>query len=464
MLRTVLLSALLGLPSLAHADDLRLVLNDPSGRPAPMDSCDVELCTSLVETIDKATERVDYAFYGLRGQTAILDALRRARARGVQVRGVVDMDVGNENYYDDTAELMALADPIVTDHAVDYAKSRSRKDFRGSAFQCDRPIGFAGPLQCLAMDLGNNTCWVGAHVSREEIEFKGDIMHNKFVIVDQRYVWTGSTNASDSGTGGYNANLVTLVDSPTVAGWYTSELEQMLAGKFHDTKTKQGPMRTRLSDDVSVQVLFSPQHKPISKAVRPLVQSARESIDIAVFFLTHKHLAQDLIDAKARGVKVRVIIDATAAKNGYTKHEILRAAGIPVKVEDWGGKMHAKSAVVDGEYIITGSMNWTSAGENGNDENTIIVRSKTHAAQYAKWFEQLWGAIDDRWLTDRPDPESKDSGRACMDGSDNDFDHKADKEDEGCSVNPPPLPALPQGKVMPKPDEGCRLTAFADPE
>jgi len=456
-----MLAALLWLvTSPAQADSLKLVLNDPAGRPAPMDSCDVELCKSMVEIIDKATTRIDYAFYGLRGQSAILDALGRARARGVQIRGLVDKDIHDENYYDDTDELMALADPVVTDHKVDFATGRARRDFRSSKFQCLRPTGFAGPLQCLAMDLGNGKCWVGAHVSREEIEYQGDIMHNKFVIVDERWVWTGSTNASDSGTGGYNANLVTVIDSPTVAGWYTSEMEQMLQGKFHKTKTSQSPMRTRLSDDVHVQVLFSPQHKPISKAVRPLIQSARESIDIGVFFLTHKHLAQDLLTAHARGVKVRVIIDATAAKNGYTKHEVLRAAGIPVKIEDWGGKMHAKSAVVDGEYVITGSMNWTSAGENGNDENTVIIRSRAHAQQYRTWFDKLWGDIDDRWLTGRPDPESRDSGFACQDGSDNDFDKKRDKDDPGCSASPPALPDLPGGKVLPKPDMGCRLDAF----
>lgn len=448
------LLALLATP--AQADSLELILNDPTGRPAPSDSCDVRLCTSLIETIDKAQKRVDFAFYGLRGQSAILEALRRAKARGVVVRGVVDKDVHDENYYDDTDELMALADPMVTDYKVDFASSQSRNDFLGASFQCVRPAGFAGPLQCLAMDLGDK-CWAGAHVSREEITFQGDIMHNKFVIADERWVWTGSTNASDSGTGGYNANLVTLVDSPVVAGWYTAEMEQMLAGQFHKTKTAQPPMRTYLSDDVHVQVLFSPQHKPISKAVRPLIQSARESIDIGVFFLTHKHLAQDLLDAHNRGVKIRVIIDATAAKNEYTKHEILRAAGIPVKVENFGGKMHAKSAVIDGEYVITGSMNWTGAGENGNDENTIVIRSTTHGQQYRKWFQQVWDRIDDKWLQGRPDPESKDSGFACMDGSDNDFDKKRDKEDPGCGPNPPPLPDLPPGKVLPKPEGGCQL-------
>ncbi len=440
----------------AHADSVKLILNDPTGRPAPMDSCDVEVCTSLVELIDNAKETVDLAFYGVRGQTRLLESLKAAKARGVRLRGVVDMDIANENYYSDTDQFLAIMSMVKTDYEVDFAKKQSQKDFTGSAFRCERPDGFNGPLQCLAMDLGDK-CWIGAHVSRDDIEFKGDIMHNKFAIADGRHVWTGSTNASDSGIGGYKANLVTVVDSPTVAGWYTHEFEQMLKGQFHDTKSKQAPMRTRIDDDTSVQVLFSPQHKPITEAVRPLVQSARSSIDIGVFFLTHKELAQDLLNAHNRGVRIRVIIDATAAKNEYTKHEILRAAGIPVKVENFGGKMHAKSAVIDDEYLITGSMNWTGAGERGNDENTIIIRSAPLSRQYRAWFQTLWEAIPDKWLEGRPDPEGRESGFACQDGTDNDFDHKADKEDEGCSANPPPLPPLPPGKIVDKPDEGCVL-------
>ena len=66
--------------------------------------------------------------------------------------------------------------------------------------------------------------------------------------------------------------------------------------------------------------------------VEPLIAKATKSIDIAVFFLTNKFVTADLIAAKRLGVRIRVIIDATAATNGYTKHELLRTAGISVKV------------------------------------------------------------------------------------------------------------------------------------
>lgn len=198
--------------------------------------------------------------------------------------------------------------------------------------------------------------------------------------------------------------------------------------------------------------------------VQPLLAAARDSINISIFFLTHKYVTAELIAAHRRGVQVRVIVDATSAKNGYTKHELLRVAGIPVKVENWGGKMHAKAATIDGQTLVLGSMNWTGAGEKTNDENTLILRSQRLAHQYDVWFEELWRSIPDQWLAEgaRPDPESWHSGTACTDGVDNDFDRKMDAADPGCQANPPALPELPPHRLvakteMPEIDSGHRL-------
>lgn len=440
--------------TIVYADDLKLVLHDPGARGSPADSCDAEVCSSLLGLIAGATTSIDFALYGMRGQTALFDAAKAAKARGVRIRGVVDMDVNDTNYYEDTGAWMAAFPDIHTDYAVDRLSAANQRSFSSTRYACPRPAGFLGPLQCLAIDLGDQ-CWLSAHVSRDVIAFEGDIMHDKFVVVDGRWVWTGSTNLSDSCSGGYNANLVMVVDSPVVAAWYRTEFEQLYGGRFHTTKEAEGPMRARLSDDVSVEVLFSPQHDPIVTAVEPLIRQARRSIDIAVFYLTHKELAQDLIDAHRRGVRVRVILDATGAGNEYSKHDVLRLAGIPVKVEDFGGKMHAKSAVIDGEILIGGSMNWTNAGTRSNDENTLLVRSNALAAQYAAWFEQVWARIPERWSRGRPDPESRDSGPSCTDGVDNDFDDLVDAADPGCGPNPPPVSAALPWQLVPKGDGKC---------
>ena len=454
-MRRLLLFAALCLPSTALAGPaIDLIMNDPGQFDKPLDSCKAEHCKAALRVIDGAKETVDVAIYGMRNQSAIFDALVRAKKRGVKVRIVVDKDVENVNYYSSTPRLeQEFADTIRDDYDSDLRTQANKRPYDPRTARCKNPAGFEGPAQCLGYDLGE-TCIIGVHASRKPLNFKGDIMHHKFIVADQRVVWMGSTNLSDSGTGGYNANLVVVFDNEDIGRWFTEEFHQMWELKrYHNEKHGTGEKRSvRLDDKTTVDVYFSPQDRPIEKAVRPLLQKATNRIDIAVFFLTNKGIAGDLIKAHRRGVKIRVLLDATSAKNGYTKHEILRAAGIPVKIENWGGKMHMKSAVIDDEHVVAGSMNWTSAGDRSNDENTAIIHSKAIAAEYNRAFEKMWKSVPDKWLQGRPDPESLDSTTACFDGVDNDFDHAPDKEDPGCSAHPPALPALPPHRVVPKED------------
>lgn len=447
-------------PAVLEVDgSIELLLYEPTGKASPTDTCEVDLCRSLVTAIDGATKTIDFAIYGMRNQSEVLAALERAKARGVEVRGVVDRDRHGKNYYASTEKLVTAMGRVVDDEAVDVkiAKQKARSG-QGGEPRCERPEGTKGPVQCLAYDLGDS-CLLAAHASREELGQGDPIMHDKFFIVDERLVWTGSTNVSDSCSGGYNANLVVVARSKRLAAWYTEEFEQMYQrGKFHTLKERNGPRRVELAN-AEVELRFSPQDDPIRDGVRPLVKHARKKIDIAVFFLTHKHLVDDLIAAHGRGVQIRVILDATGARNEYSKHELLRAAGIPVKVENWGGKMHMKSAAIDGQVVIAGSMNWTSSGEYNNDENTLLLRSPVLAEQYHAFFERTWAALPETLLTVNPDPESQLSTTACSDGVDNDYDGMADMEDPGCSASPPPLPSMLPWRVVPK--DG-RLTCDID--
>lgn len=429
---------------------IRLLLYRPIDRGAPTDTCDVELCTSLEQMLTKAQTSVDFAIYGMRNQNDILSALTEAKARGVKVRGVVDRDHEGKNYYSSTDALVAAIGRVGSDQDADkkLAKREEREGFGGEP-ACARPAGTQGPVQCLAYDLGES-CLLAAHASREPLGGGDAIMHDKFFVVDERFVWTGSTNVSDSCSGGYNSNLVAVIDSTELARRYTEEFEQMHAkNQYHRLKRSLGPLRVELAD-AEVELLFSPQDAPIRNGVRPLLKNAKKRIDIAVFFLTHKHIAEDLIAAHQRGVKVRVVLDATAARNEYTKHELLRAAGIPVKVENWGGKMHMKAAAIDGQVVVAGSMNWTSSGEWNNDENTLLVHSTTHAQQFHTFFDELWSSLPDELLKANPDPESRASTTSCTDGVDNDYDDLKDADDPGCSETPPALPALLPWKIVPK--------------
>jgi phosphatidylserine/phosphatidylglycerophosphate/cardiolipin synthase-like enzyme len=452
LVATALLVPLTADPAPPPGGSVRLIPVSPIGRDAPTDTCETDACKALLQLIDGAKTRIDFAVYGVRKQTAILDALERAKKRGVAIRGVVDKDPDDQTYYSDTDELTRRVGNIRSDHLHDRAAkdSAAAEPYDMADDRCPRPAGFMGPLQCVGYDLGDR-CLVSAQASSEELAYDGDIMHDKFFVVDERWVWTGSANISDSDVNGYSANLVTVFDSPDVAAIYTREIDQMYdGGKFHEDKAEYPTTPIRVGD-TTVRVWFPPKGDPI-KPLRELIQNAEKEVRIGVFYFTHKQLAADVIAAHLRGVDVKVIVDATSAGNGYTKHELLRAAGVPVKVEDWGGKMHAKSMMVDDRWVVGGSMNWTSAGHRSNDENFFILDSPAAAGVYEDWWTKLWADVDDKWLEGRPDPESKDSGTSCTDKSDNDFDSKKDAEDPGCGPNPPPVAELPPYRIVPKTD------------
>ncbi len=148
-------------------------------------------------------------------------------------------------------------------------------------------------------------------------------MHNKFFVVDGEWVWTGSTNLSNTGTGGYNANVVAEISSTEVAKLYQGEFEQMFSlGKYHTLKEKneQATDRVALSGGNELEILFSPQAKPMKRVVE-LIANAKDSINVTIFFLTQKEITRQLIKAHRRGVAIRIILDATAAKNGYQHRE-----------------------------------------------------------------------------------------------------------------------------------------------
>jgi phosphatidylserine/phosphatidylglycerophosphate/cardiolipin synthase-like enzyme len=417
---------LISLSTSSFSSGINVIFNSPINKTGPVNICSTDICKSLTQIINSSKESIDFAIYGLRGQGEILDALVSAKNRGVIVRGLIDKGTDGKSYYSDTYLIEERLNNIKSDYHQDIKTSGllKRKKYKNKD-RCIRPKEHAGPLQCFEGK---------GYASKGSITFKGDIMHNKFFIVDSQYVWTGSANISDTGTGGYNANVVAIIDSKYVADKYRIEFEQMFDdGKFHRAKKelKKAKLKTYINNQ-EVNIYFSPQGYAVYRGVIPLIRKAEDSIDISIFFLTHKNISKELVKAKNRGVSVRVILDATAATNGYSKHNYLRDNGVSVKVENWGGKMHMKSAIIDKKHLIVGSMNWTSAGESKNDENTLIIKNFKDASKYQRFYNTIWNSIPDRWLKEDPLPESLDSRNSCYDGIDNDFDKDVDSADSNC--------------------------------
>lgn len=121
-----------------------------------------------------------------------------------------------------------------------------------------------------------------------------------------------------------------------------------------------------------------------------LFHGADSSIDCAVYSFTHDQMSQALVDAKSRGVSVRVFMDDTQAGNQYSEDELLLDAGIEVRLDERSAYMHNKYCIIDDEIITTGSFNFSKNADTRNDENFLILHSSELARIYENDFNRLW--------------------------------------------------------------------------
>ena len=124
------------------------------------------------------------------------------------------------------------------------------------------------------------------------------------------------------------------------------------------------------------------------------VHLAGSTIDIAMYSFTSEALAEALVDAHERGVKIRVIRDASQSHNKHDENAFLRAHGIDVRVMKGKNReiFHDKFAIFDGKLLETGSFNWTANGEKYNHENIIFFTDAELIKAFQQEFEKLWKA------------------------------------------------------------------------
>lgn len=356
--------------------NIKILLSDLTTKIFPDRNCSSVICQELLNNIDNAKNTIDMAIYGYSSTPYVEKAIERAKSRGVKIRLVYDIDTKGQNIYPETFVLTG----IIPDSVNDFSSAEA-----------------------------------------------GNSMHNKFYIFDNRIVITGSANLSHTDMSGYNTNSVIVINSSEIAKFYTEEFNQMYSGKFHNDKIST-PDKT----SGNITVYFSPEDKAITNGVLPLIMSAKKYIYVSAFVITEKRITTELINAKNRGVDVKITVDALNASTRHSKHRELRIAGIPVKAENYAGKMHSKSMIIDDEYLIIGSMNFSNSGENRNDENMIVLKDSGASEFYRKFFIYQWERIPDKWLKYIPRAEGTDSVGSCSDGIDNNYDGKTDNDDEAC--------------------------------
>ena len=319
-----------------------------------------DLTGLLLRRINAATKSIDCAVYSLSGQVGqtVAGALVQARNRGVKVRFIIERD----NMY------------------------------AGSGTVVNQTIFPAG-IPVVLDDFDAANAGVG-------------LQHNKFFVIDYRggnpdqaWVWTGSWNPTDPGTNDDAQNSIEIQDQ-ALAGAYTLEFNEMWGSATDTADAANSRFGARKLDNtphvfsingVPAELYFSPSDRTTSHIISTL-DKAQNSISAAMLTFTRTDIASELKSKKSSGVKVRAILDNSTDTG--SQFAFLASSGVDIRLKpsSVAGLFHHKYSVIDAElsavpqYVITGSHNWSSAAENSNNENTLIIQSTSIANQYLQEF------------------------------------------------------------------------------
>ena len=300
---------------------------------APIDeNTPYSLDKRLAARLADAAMRIDAALYHL-DSTPVADALIEAHNRGVKVRMVTETDNIDE---EEIERLQEAGIPVADD--------------------------------------GDNEGY----------------MHHKFIVIDERYVWTGSYNTTHNGAYKNNNNVI-LIDSVPLAYNFTQEFRNLFLNA-QDRKSTGAFIaypRIKLSEETEVATYFSPESDTISPLMRE-INSAEKSIHFMVFAFTHDTLGSAMRDRFASGIEVRGVFEKRQTDNPYSEYKAMKTAGLPVVLDKNRGTMHHKVIVVDEETVITGSYNFSKNAEKNNSENLLIIKGNREiAAAYLAEFEKI---------------------------------------------------------------------------
>jgi phosphatidylserine/phosphatidylglycerophosphate/cardiolipin synthase-like enzyme len=126
------------------------------------------------------------------------------------------------------------------------------------------------------------------------------------------------------------------------------------------------------------------------------IDSARLTVDVAIYSLSLNSIRDALLHAHNRGVRVRMVMESDNLDRSDPQK--LMDAGIPILGDRREGLMHNKFVVIDNSEVWLGSMNYTDSGGYADNNNLMRIHSVKMAEDYTKEFEEMF--VDDMFGPD----------------------------------------------------------------
>ncbi len=303
--------------------------NDPKNHQGGLD-------TYLVTLMNKATKTLDVADYDF-DLADVADAMVRAKSRGVQVRMVTDSDTINN----------------IKNQPIQDALGKLKK---------------AGITY-----IGDN---------------RGPIMHNKFTVVDKRYIQTGSWNYTDGDTYHLNNNMI-IIDNAQLAQNYSVEFEKMFVAKtFGNNKAKGVPNPVLTINGTKVENYFAAEDGVVQHII-DTIKTAKQSVYFLAFSFTQDDIGKAIMDKAKAGLKVGGVFETTGSNTPYSEYGKMKKAGLDVYTDGNPWVMHHKVIIIDEQIVIFGSFNFSDNANTQNDENLLIIYDATLAKAFKAEYDRV---------------------------------------------------------------------------
>ncbi len=143
-----------------------------------------------------------------------------------------------------------------------------------------------------------------------------------------------------------------------------------------------------------VEVLFSPRDN-INYRIIEAVDLSEACIDVSAFDFTSKEIADALVDARRKGLKIRLLVDKKLLEDEDNDSQVkhLEEIGFDIKALRGKGKGSMKNSFIifDSRLVIVGPYHLIEDKESYNYENAIFFDDRGVVETYQNEFDRLFG-------------------------------------------------------------------------
>lgn len=208
-------------------------------------------------------------------------------------------------------------------------------------------------------------------------------MHDKFCVIDNEIVITGSFNPKESEL--QNDNNIFVIYSNLLARNYEDEFMELWNGVYGSGQKTKVPAINY--SGIIIENYFCPEDG-CGEKVASYLRNAEKNIYFLAFSFTSERIADAMLFNKNAGI--RGVVEARGSEAEYSQYPRLRDFGINVLKDKNKKTMHHKVFIIDNSTVITGSFNPTESADKRNDENILIIHDKVIAGKYLGEFDRVW--------------------------------------------------------------------------